>query len=131
MKAIMGGIGLAIVLSIMPIHREEDTWRAGYTSGFRTAATFKDWDELYEWAKVGAKQEAPNGKHAYSTDVDGGRHEYTDSFAAGLRDARLTIDEEMQFVDLHNSGGPTHFFVMMRDWMKEQPVDKIIPPGHF
>jgi hypothetical protein len=107
------------------------TWREGFKAAHAKALTFTNWNEMYDWADGGDNSVVLPLKLARSTDLSGQRHDYTDTYAAGFRDARISISDEMRFIGNHNSGDTRHFFEMTQKWIRRQNLDQIIPPGHF
>jgi hypothetical protein len=120
-----------VALSAVAAPSALGTWREGFKAAYAKALTFTSWDELYDWAEGGESSVAPPLKLARSTDLAGGRHTYTDTYAAGFRDGRIVVYQEMRFIGNHNAGDTEHFFKMTQEWIKMQTPDQIIPPGHF
>lgn len=105
------------------------TWRDGYTAGLKAAGQCKSWDALKRWANSSTL--VPPGPTAVSTDLIGGKHSYTNTYQAGLRDAKISVRDEMQFVSNVNSGDSSNFFRIMTEWLEMQRPEDVIPPGHF
>jgi hypothetical protein len=109
---------------------DSGTWRDGFKAGYAQALTFENWNDLRDWADAGQHSVAL-GRFAKSTDLSGGRHTYIDTYAAGMKDARISISEEMKFIGRFNSGDTERFFKLTQGWIRMQEPDKIVPPGHF
>lgn len=108
------------------------SWRDGFKAAHAKALTFESWEPLYRWAGTCGKAHAMPLLVGVSTDLNGRHHWYVATYAGGYRDGCVDLRQQMDWIRTHRlPADPEHFYAFTVDFVRKQPLDRIIPPAHF
>jgi hypothetical protein len=130
-KVIIASIVVVLLVPLIGFGSPRGNWRSGFKKANKDAEKITSFQEFIKWSGTKRYTAVSEKPIRVSTDLGGGKHYYVDTFEVGYNDGQTHLYEEAVFIYRHNTGNNFKFLSMIKEWMKMQNLDEIIPPAHF